>query len=166
VRLGLATGFPRDLVRTDEQGQPVLGPDGEPIVDRGVREVPASERFFAGGHTTVRGFTFDLLGQPETIDQSGFPKGGNGLLVLNAELRFPLWRSLGGAAFLDAGNVFARATDLDLGALRGGTGAGLRYRTPIGPLRFDVGVNLSPRELLPGRREDRVAYHVSIGHAF
>jgi outer membrane protein insertion porin family len=165
VRLGLATGFPRGLVRTDETGDPVIGPDGQPIVDV-VREIPASERFFAGGHTTVRGFTFDLLGQPETIDQSGFPKGGNGLIVLNTEVRFPVWRHLGGAAFLDAGNVFARVEDLDLSALRGGTGFGLRYRTPIGPLRFDVGVNLSPRELPPGRRESRVIYHVSIGHAF
>src|SRR5207247_2126613 len=85
ARLGLATGFPRDLVRVDTQGHAVTGTDGQPIVDV-VKDLPASERFFAGGDTTVRGFALDTLGTPGTI-VNGFPLGGNGLVIFNAELR-------------------------------------------------------------------------------
>ena len=106
ARLGLARGYPRDLPRVDENGQPVLDENGEPIVDV-LEEVPASERFFAGGDTTVRGFSLDRLGTIETLDPQGFPQGGNGLLVLNAELRAPYWKGLGLVGFVDAGNVFA-----------------------------------------------------------
>ena len=57
-----------------------------------VDEIPISERFFAGGDTTVRGFALDQLGTPATKDQNGFPTGGNALLILNAELRVPVRR--------------------------------------------------------------------------
>ena len=82
ARLGLATGFPRD---------------GDAATDQTIvlDDLPASERFFAGGDTTVRGFTLDRLGTPETIDQDGFPTGGQGLVVLNAEARIPLRGGLG-----------------------------------------------------------------------
>ncbi|HXH05143.1 MAG TPA: POTRA domain-containing protein [Vicinamibacterales bacterium] len=152
VRLGVAAGFPREVV---EGGRPVE-----------VRDVPAAERFFAGGPTTVRGFALDKLGAPDTIGEFGFPKGGNAVLVLNAELRAPLWRDLGIVGFFDAGNVFARATDLELGELRPAAGVGLRYRSPLGPIRFDLGFKLD-RQLLPqGGREGLTAFHVGIGHAF
>ncbi len=131
-----------------------------------VSALPASERFFAGGSTTVRGFALDRLGTAETISPTGFPKGGNAVVILNAELRTLLWRDFGVVGFIDAGNVFARASDFDLGALRVSPGVGLRYRSPIGPIRFDVGFKLAPRELSPGRFEGRTAYHISVGHAF
>jgi outer membrane protein assembly complex protein YaeT len=152
VRLGLATGFPREVLEGD---RPVE-----------VREVPAAERFFAGGPTTVRGFALDKLGAPETIGEFGFPKGGNAVIVLNAELRAPLWRDLGVVGFLDAGNVFARATDLELDGLRPAAGVGLRYRSPLGPIRFDLGFKLDRRLLPQGGREGLTAFHVGIGHAF
>jgi len=165
ARLGLATGFPRDVVETDANGDPVLDEVGRPVVTE-VKDVPASERFFAGGDTTVRGFVLDQLGTPETIDQNGFPKGGNAVVVFNAELRVPVWRSLGAVVFLDAGNVFARVGDSDIGDLRGAAGFGLRYRSPIGPLRIDLGLKLDRRMMASGRRERLTALHISFGQAF
>jgi len=161
ARLGLAGSFARACqpVCFDPNGRPIVDPDGNPVVK--VDEIPASERFFAGGDSTVRGFALDRLGTPATIDQDGFPKGGNALVVLNAELRLPVWRDLGAVAFLDAGNVFARATDLDFGEIRGGIGFGVRYRSPVGPIRVDLGFKLDRRE-----REGRAQVHVSIGQAF
>jgi outer membrane protein insertion porin family len=152
ARVGLARGFPREVE---------LGAPGAPRVVTRVEDVPASERFFAGGDTTVRGFTLDRLGAAGTLDPNGFPKGGNGLLVLNAELRVGLWRSLGAVAFVDAGNVFARVRELSLAEIRPSAGVGLRYQSPIGPLRVDLGVKLDRR---PGER--LTALHFSFGQAF
>jgi outer membrane translocation and assembly module TamA len=147
-RVGVAQGFSRT------------------VNDQVVEDLPASERFFAGGDTTVRGFSLDRLGTEDTITETGFPRGGNGVVVLNAELRFNVWRSLGMVGFLDAGNVFLRASDIDLTDLRSAAGFGLRYRSPIGPLRIDLGFNLDPRELVPGTPERRTVLHVSLGQAF
>jgi outer membrane protein assembly factor BamA len=155
VRIGLATGF-GVRVETDE-GQ---------TVEVEVRDLPASERFYAGGSTTVRGYALDRLGDDATIDSDGFPRGGNALVITNAELRFPVWRALGGVAFVDAGNVFARAADFDLTRIQTSVGAGLRYRSPIGPIRLDVGAKLDPRVLSNGQREGRWEIHVSLGQAF
>ena len=59
-----------------------------------IRELPASERFFAGGDTTVRGFALDSLGTDETLDPQGFPQGGNGMAIFNVEARAPYWKNL------------------------------------------------------------------------
>ncbi len=165
ARLGLATGFPRDLVETDANGNPVLGANGQPVV-KVSKDLPASERFFAGGDSTVRGFALDQLGRPDTIDSSGFPIGGNGLVVLNAELRSPQWHSLGVVGFVDAGSVFKRAGQINLGNLRSSVGFGLRYKSPIGPLRVDLGFKLNPQTLAKGGRERLTALHISFGQAF
>ena len=85
ARLGLATGFARDVVRTDDDNNPILGPDGKPLTDA-LKDLPASERFFAGGDTTVRGFALDQLGTPATIDKDGFPIGGNALRDLQRRI--------------------------------------------------------------------------------
>jgi outer membrane protein assembly factor BamA len=164
-RLGLAAGFVRDLVQTDEDGNPILGPDGQPVVES-VKDLPASERFFAGGDTTVRGFALDRLGTEETLDDQGFPQGGNGLALFNVELRAPYWKGLGLVGFIDSGNVFKFAGDIDLGALRVATGLGVRYRSPIGPLRVDVGFKLHPLLLESGGREKGYVVHISLGQAF
>jgi outer membrane protein insertion porin family len=165
ARLGAAQGFRRTVVRKDADGEPILGPDGQPIVDV-VQDLPASERFFAGGDTTVRGFSLDRLGTDATISPTGFPTGGNGLVVLNGELRATLIGSFGAVAFIDAGNVFLRATDLDLGELRAAAGFGIRYQSPVGPIRIDLGFKLDRRELSPGRLERRSVLHISLGQAF
>ncbi len=165
ARVGLASGFPQEVVRTDEQGNPIIGPDGQPVVSI-VEDLPASERFFAGGDTTVRGFALDRLGTPETFDQDGFPKGGHGLLIFNGELRFPIWRDLGGVGFVDGGNVFEFVDDIDLGRIRGAVGFGIRYRSPIGPLRVDLGFKLDQQQFANGQPERRTALHISFGQAF
>jgi outer membrane protein insertion porin family len=164
-RLGAAHGFPRSVPRVDEAGAPVRGDDGAPIVDI-VQDLPASERFFAGGDTTVRGFALDRLGDDSTISDTGFPKGGNGVVVANAELRVAVTRRIQGVGFLDAGNVVAKASDIDLFNLRTAAGFGIRIATPVGPIRLDLGFKLDRRELSPGRLERRSIWHISLGQAF
>jgi outer membrane protein assembly factor BamA len=150
--LGLADGFSREAVTTD--------PDELPIED-----LPASERFFAGGDTTIRGYALDTVGADETISPRGFPRGGNAVLILNGELRLPVWKDIGAAVFVDGGNVFERVTDFTLEDLRGSTGFGLRYRSPIGPIRVDMGFKMD-RRVYGGRLEPRSVIHFSIGQAF
>jgi len=123
------------------------------------REIPISERFFAGGDTTLRGFPFNTVG-PEDPD-TGKPVGGNGLFLLNQEMRFPIYKALKGVAFYDAGNVFARRSDYDLGDLRHVGGLGLRIDTPVGPLRIEYG-----RKLDRERGENPGEIFFSIGQAF
>ena len=131
-----------------------------------VQDLPASERFFAGGDTTVRGFSLDRLGSAETITASGFPRGGNGLVVLNAELRVGVLDTVDAVTFMDAGNVFLRASDVDVTDLRPAAGFGVHYRSPIGPVRVELGFNLDRQELVPGRLERGNVLHISLGRAF
>ncbi len=156
ARVGMATGFKRTIT-TIVDGQ---------TVTQTVSDLPASERFFAGGDTTVRGFTLDRLGRPDTIASDGFPKGGHGLVVLNAELRTPVRGGLSAVSFLDVGNVFLHVNDINLGQLRAAVGAGLRYRSPIGPIRVDFGIKLDRRPLPNGTLERPTALHISLGQAF
>ncbi len=165
ARLGVANGFPRAVPTVLPNGQPVIGADGQPMVEI-VDDLPASERFFAGGDTTVRGFSLDRLGTAETISPTGFPKGGNGVVILNGEVRVALIGPLGGAVFLDGGNVFPRANAIHVRELRGAAGFGIRYRSPVGPIRIDLGFKLDRRELSPGRLERRSVLHISLGQAF
>ena len=165
ARLGVANGFPRAVPTILPNGQPAIGADGRPIVEV-VDDLPASERFFAGGDTTVRGFSLDRLGTAQTISPTGFPIGGNGVVILNGEVRMALAGAFGGALFLDGGNVFSRANAIDPSELRGAAGFGIRYRSPVGPIRIDLGFKLDRRELSPGRLERRSVLHISLGQAF
>lgn len=164
LRVGLARGFERRVPRLDADGQPLVDESGTPVVDV-VADLPASERFFAGGDSTVRGFALDRLGSQATLNADGFPTGGNALVVLNAELRTPHVKGVGLVAFVDAGNVFLRARDVALSDLRATAGLGIRYRSPLGPLRFDVGFKLDRRDFSRGS-ERRAVYHLSLGQAF
>jgi outer membrane protein insertion porin family len=161
VELGLARGFARTV-------QTVDATTGQPITET-VADLPASERFFAGGSTTVRGFQLDRLGVPEIINADGLSLGGNGLVIFNAELRTVVGqlfhRDFGIALFSDSGNVFARAGDIDLARLRGSLGFGLRYDSPFGPLRLDFGFKTS-RLIIGGQRERAWEYHLSFGEIF
>ena len=148
-------------------GNPALDEAGNPIPGeiQILEDLPASERFFAGGDTTIRGFALDSVGSPETITANGFPTGGNAVLIMNGELRAAVWRDLGAAVFIDGGNVFRRVTDFDASQLRGSVGFGLRYDSPIGPVRVDLGFKLD-RRVIAGQLEKRTALHFSIGQAF
>ena len=130
-----------------------------------LRQLPASERFFAGGDTTVRGFALDRLGTAETLDPQGFPQGGNGMAIFNLETRAPYWKNVQFVWFVDAGNIFSRVADIRLDELRVSSGVGVRYRSPIGPLRVDWGWKLST-QLAAGRRArtlERAAYFTGAG---
>ncbi len=127
--------------------------------------LPASERFFAGGDT-MRGFALDQLGVPNsTIDSNGFPIGGNAMVIANAELRVPVHGGLGVVGFVDTGNVFANTNDINFDEFRTALGFGLRYKSPIGPIRVDLGFKLH-RQIIAGRLEDLTALHISLGQAF
>lgn len=164
ARLGLARGFEKRVPRLDASGQPVLDAAGAPVVDV-VADLPASERFFAGGDSTVRGFALDRLGSEATLNADGFPTGGNALVVLNAELRTPHVKGVGLVGFVDTGNVFLRVRDLQVSDLRTTAGIGFRYRSPLGPLRLDIGFKLDRRDFTNGS-ERRAVYHLSLGQAF
>jgi outer membrane protein insertion porin family len=147
ARLGAAAGFPNEA---------------------GSRDLPASERFFAGGDTTVRGFALDRLGvshdpprESDTLDDAGFPLGGNALVLLNGELRVPVQSSVKVVGFADVGNVFKTVSDVTIGDLRPALGVGLRYKSPVGPIRFDFGFK-TPRHA----GESLTAWFITFGEAF
>ena len=157
-RIGIAHGFPR-VVQT-------IDPSTSAPTTGVVQDLPASERFFAGGDTTVRGFALDRLGTAATINANGFPAGGNGEIVLNMELRIDAAKGFTGVTFIDAGNIYPNASDLDITDLRPAAGFGVHYRSPVGPVRVELGFNLARRELVPGVLERRTVLHISLGQAF
>lgn len=124
----------------------------------GGQDLIASERFFGGGSRTVRGIGEDALGPRNVFDE---PAGGGGVAVFNQEVRVPLFWWFRGVAFVDAGNVFERASDIRLGKLTASFGGGLRVATPLTLLRVDYGRLWSPRD---GERAGRWTF--GIGHAF
>jgi outer membrane protein assembly factor BamA len=128
----------------------------------GITEIlPITQRFFAGGANTLRGFD---------LDEAGPERGGNTLGIVNVEYRFPMpvfrLKDLGGALFYDGGNAFQTLAPAALNNYTNSAGGGLRYNTPLGPVRFDVGVNLHPRIRPDGRREGRVQFFFTLGNMF
>lgn len=154
VQVGVARGFTR-LVTV-----PATNTTTEVVAD-----LPAGRRFFAGGSTTVRGFQQDRLGVPGVLNADGLSNGGNGVVILNGEVRTQLWTNLAVVGFVDGGNVFARAGDMSWRELRGAAGVGLRYRSPLGPLRLDLGFKFD-RRIVSGKRERGWEFHLSIGEVF
>ncbi len=149
-------------------------PDPDPELPESLpnANVFIDERFFAGGANTHRAYGRDDLGlRGETLilrpDRVGDQEddfaavGGTGLFLFNLEYRFPLFGAVGGTVFYDAGNVWADWRDMDPAGLKGGAGLGVRYLSPIGPLRLDIGWKLD-RE--PG--EEDFAVSVSFGNPF
>ncbi len=138
--------------------------------------VPTSQLFFTGGGTTLRGFPIDEAGPQRLVPfcnvlkgQTGcvnvtVPVGGRQLFILNSEARFPLgiMKALGGVVFYDGGNVDTAINLRNFADNYTNTiGVGLRYATPIGPVRFDIGKNLNP---VPGITS--IQYYITLGQAF
>lgn len=128
-------------------------------------DIPLPERFFAGGGTSLRGFGLNQAGPRDPV--TGFPVGGQAMLVFNQELRFPLrlpriGTKLGGAIFYDAGNVFSSVgtitvhsapsltsqTSGQLSYLSHTVGLGFRYNTPVGPVRVDFAYQINPAQFI------------------
>ncbi|MBK9090506.1 MAG: BamA/TamA family outer membrane protein [Holophagales bacterium] len=118
--------------------------------------LPVGERFYVGGASTHRGFKEMQLG-PKGDDGSSL--GGESYLLANVELRAPLLGPVEGGLFLDVGNAWLGR--IDVTDLRWAAGAGLRLKTPVGPLRIDAGYLIDKRE-----GESRTVFHVALGHAF
>jgi len=128
-------------------------------------EISVPERFFAGGSYSFRGEYFDYLGPKDA--ETGKPTGGRMLFLVNAEVRFPILpmlKPLSGAAFFDYGNVFPYISDFSVKDLEAAVGGGLRYRTPLGPIRFDVGWNVYTPP--PEVRKKTAYFFITIGHMF
>lgn len=121
--------------------------------------VPNVERFFAGGLNSVRGWGLNELGPK---DDQGEPTGGLSRVEMGMEVRTQIFFTLGTAIFVDVGNVDAKSGAFNLGSLKYAVGAGLRYLSPVGPVRFDVGYRLSDKSTV-GKR---IQYHISLGQAF
>jgi len=117
-----------------------------------------SERFFAGGATSVRGYRQDDLGPRSIFDDAN---GGRALFIASNELRFPVYRWVRGVGFVDVGNVYDTIGDFSLSDVQVGTGAGIRLTTPIGLLRLDVAAPANPRPFDP-----KWTAYVGLGHAF
>jgi outer membrane protein insertion porin family len=126
--------------------------------------LPLPERFFAGGDYGPRGFAEDAVG-PQLPGSNGglYPTGGNALVLGGTELRYNVTHSFQLASFLDVGNVYTEVHDIALGALRRSVGLGVRYRTPIGPVRLDWGYVLDRQASDVG---SRYRFHFTVGHAF
>jgi translocation and assembly module TamA len=120
--------------------------------------VPADVRFYAGGGQSVRGFGFQLAGE---LDEDHNPLGGRSLLELSGEIRLRLTETIGAVVFVDAGTVYGSSVPDLSDTLRVGAGPGLRYFSPIGPIRLDIGVPLNPRP-----SDDSFQLYVSLGQAF
>jgi len=168
TRIGLETAFGNTLILPPGQACPNLGQTTCPSTT----VIPLAERFLTGGGNSHRGFGLNQAGPRDPV--TGFPVGGSALFLNNVELRLPptnlpyVQDNLGFAVFEDAGNVFTDGRDMlnnllrwrqknpqlclqpgtanqcDYSYISHAVGVGVRYKTPIGPVRFDFGYNLNP----------------------
>jgi outer membrane protein insertion porin family len=157
----------------------------------GLTQVPLAERFFAGGASSNRAFPDNQAG-PRDLE-TGFPLGGNALLMHSTELRFPLWgTNVGGVLFHDMGNVYDEVSDIsfrfrqhnnqDFDYMVQSVGFGIRYKTPIGPIRVDFSLSpnsprffgfqgtfdqlLANQGTLTNQRINIFQFHFSLGQTF
>lgn len=143
----------------------VIAPFAAPAGISDLESVPLPERFFAGGADSLRAFAFNEAGPRDTgaalvpggptSQPTGFPLGGNALFINNIELRFPLiGQNIQGVVFHDMGNVFTSLSDISFRYTQRNTndfnytvhavGFGVRYKTPVGPVRVDLAYALNP----------------------
>jgi translocation and assembly module TamA len=121
--------------------------------------LPPDQRFYGGGSGTIRGFGYQKVG-PSFANNPDFPTGGTAISAGGIELRQRFGTHFGAAAFIDAGQVSAKIKFVP-DQLRVGVGAGIRYYTPIGPIRFDVAVPASRRA-----GDDAFEIYIGLGQTF
>lgn len=143
--------------------------------------LPRNIRFYLGGTSSVRGWNRQRLGPKEAVFEGDrferfIPRGGRSMLAFSIEFRQDIpffFKGFGLATFLDGGNIWSGGVDLANDPLRLGTGLGVRYQSPIGPLRLDFGYKINPSDadlgIIDGVRyqdPNRWAIHFSLGQAF
>jgi len=128
------------------------------IVGQSRDELPADQRLYAGGGGSLRGYGYQLAGP---LGPGNKPLGGTSLLQFGTELRIKITESIGVVPFVEAGNVYTTPFPKIGGQLLYDTGIGLRYYTPIGPLRFDIATPLRRRSA-----DSAVQVYISLGQAF
>ena len=154
MRFGYEQPWDNTVEPNDASCTPPLGSSTVPC-----ETIPLPERFFAGGGASLRGFSLNQAGPRDPV--TGFPVGGLAMLTFNQELRFPMklpWigNRLGGTVFYDGGNVYSDIGHVtlrwkspsvtDVNYFSHTVGFGVRYPTPIGPVRLDIGYQLNPAQ--------------------
>ena len=155
----------RHLILARQTQFGIIEPFASPAGSSQQELVPLPERFFAGGADSLRAFPYNEAGPRDTgapltpgapaSQPTGFPLGGNALFINNVELRFPLLGpNIQGVVFHDMGNVFTRLSDISLRVHQRNlqdfnytvhdVGFGVRYRTPVGPVRVDLAYGINP----------------------
>lgn len=133
----------------------VVGPD--------IQETPRDYLFWSGGGGTVRGHSYESLGVEEITGPDGPVKtGGMSIVTLTAEARIQVREKIGLALFSDAGRVWADSAFSGPSGWQAGAGAGIRYKTPIGPLRFDLAVPVGGAD----REDNGLQVYIGLGQAF
>jgi translocation and assembly module TamA len=158
LKSSLSTHWYFDLL--PDKGRAILALRGKVgvINASSTSEVPADERWYAGGGGSIRGYPYQEIGPY----RDGDPYGGRSLLETSAELRWKWTKTIGTVAFVDAGNAFDDTLP-DLGEkLYWGAGVGMRYYTGIGPLRLDVAFPLTSDDHI----DDSYQVYISLGQAF
>lgn len=122
-------------------------------------DVPGSVRFYAGGGGSIRGYAYQRVGP---LDAAKDPLGGRSVFEASTEARYRITKTIGVVAFVDAGNAYATSIPKLSQPLQVGAGVGLRYYTPIGPVRADIGFPVNPRKGI----DDAFQLYFSLGQAF
>ncbi len=129
------------------------------ILGEGTRDLPASDRFYSGGGGSVRGIGYQLAGPLDGVND---PIGGRSVFEVGAEARLRVGQRFGIVPFIEGGSAFSNDIPDFSEDLRWGAGIGVRYYTPVGPVRLDVAIPLDRREGI----DDVVQIYLSLGQAF
>jgi len=158
--LTLATYFDLNNLLPIAPGRSVLAARALAGVAEGAGELslPPDQRFYAGGTSTIRGYGYQLVGP--MFSHTDNPTGGTAITTGGLEFRQRLYSNWGVVTFVDAGQVSASLKPLP-DEIRVGVGAGMRYYTPIGPIRFDIAVPVDRRQ-----GEDSFEIYIGLGQAF
>jgi translocation and assembly module TamA len=162
-QIKLAGYFDLDHVLPTAPGRTVLAARALAGLADGAGELslPPDQRFYAGGSGTIRGYVYQSVG-PKFVDPESTPIGGTEFTAGSLELRQRFGTNFGAALFADAGQVNS-SLKAAVGQFDIGVGAGLRYYTPIGPIRLDVAV---PTKRLPAPYDDAFEVYIGLGQAF
>lgn len=131
---------------------------GGSMAGASMSNLPSTLRYYAGGAGSVRGYSYQAIGPRDKDDD---PRGGRSYQIVNLEARYKITDEIGIVPFLDGGMVYEDPLPRIIGDMRWGAGLGLRYYTPIGPVRLDVATPLNPVDGDPP-----LQLYISIGQSF